>query len=138
MPSDLIGLWKRTDKDGENEKLLVLPLTAEKYLVSYPSNSQNAMFAKASKSKVDNLTLIQLEWIGTAEGIIPDGNLVFQFLRFKLSDKSRNLSLKLLNPKTVGKNFKSSEELKNSIIKHIDNSKLFRKTIHFRKTDRKK
>lgn len=47
IDSSVVGLWQRPKKDGQMEGLLVLPLGKQEYMVSFPSASKDAMFARA-------------------------------------------------------------------------------------------
>ena len=130
----LVGLWQRTNDKGEPEHLLILPLGTREYLVSFPSGTESSMFARACLCKVDTMNLVQIEWIGTAKGKVPDNVKVFQYAAYSINGDS--LSVRLLNPETAGMDVKTSEDLEKSILHNKDNPKLFREAMSFHKIAR--
>src|SRR5580658_2328884 len=80
IDKSVLGLWQRPIAEGKIEQLLVLPLDKNEYLVSYPLDAKEGMFARACLCRTDDKTLVQLKWFGTAEGKLPDDERVFQFL----------------------------------------------------------
>lgn len=130
----VVGLWERTGKDGQTERLLVLPLSKQEYLVSFPSSGKDAMFARACLCSTADKTLVQLEWIGTAQGKLPEGNRVFQFVTYSVTGD--RVTVRLLNSEVVKKDVVSTGELAKAIAANIDNPNLFREDMVFTKVQK--
>ncbi len=133
IDTDLIGKWERTAKGGEVESLLVLPLSKVEYLVVFPAGEKNEMFAKGCLWSNDSRTLIQLDWIGTAQPKLPENDRTFQYV--SSSVEGNTLTLRLLNPDVVSKDIVSSEALAQAIADNKDNPKLFREEMIFQKVN---
>lgn len=136
LPIDptVVGLWQRTDA-GQSETLLVLPLGKNEYMISYPAQSKDAMFARGCRCQAGRLDLVQLEWFGTAQGTIAENNKVFQFAAYTVTGSS--LSVKLLNPDVVKRDAASSEALVQSIADNAGKTNLFRDEMVFKKITNK-
>jgi hypothetical protein len=126
-----IGLWERTNDQGQRELLLVLPLNESEYLISYPLSAKNGMFAKAFLYRIAGKTLVQLRWIGTAKGSLPENNRVYQFAAYEIEDGE--LRIRLLNTSLVSKDTTSSAQLASSIEENRDSPDLFREPLVFKK-----
>jgi hypothetical protein len=131
IDKSVVGLWQRTNEQGQSENLVVLPLDAREYLVSYPANSKDGMFARACLCRVGDTTLMQLRWFGTAQGGTPDDNRVYQLAAFTVS--SDKLTARLVNAAVVGKDHASSDELAKAILAAKDDPKLFGEEMAFTK-----
>jgi len=129
----VVGLWERTKADGKTERLLVLPLSRHEYLVSFPANGNDAMFARACRCSGAGQTLIQLEWIGTAQGKLPEENRVFQFAAYSVAGDT--LRVRMLNSDVVKKDVKSAEALARAIAESKDSPDLFRDEMTFSKVN---
>lgn len=125
----VIGLWQRSNDQGQIEKLLVLPLDEREYLVSYPSNSEEAMFGRACFARVEDVTLVQIKWFGTAEGELPDDNRVFQFAAYSVAEDK--LTVRLLNTDVIKHGIATSKELVKAIVAAKDNPQRFREGMVF-------
>lgn len=125
----VLGLWERRMDDGRLERLLVLPLGQKEYLVSFPSNSEDAMFARGCLCEVAGRMIVQLEWFGTAKGKLPKEDRVFQFATYSFDAESMKVSM--LNSDIVGKDVKTSEDMKASIENAKDNPALFKDERNF-------
>ncbi len=127
----LVGAWERTTHANETECLLVLPLGKNEYLVSFPAGSKDAMFARACLCKAADLTLVQLTWFGTARGVLPDNNRVYQFAAYTVTGDT--LKGRLLNADVVDREAASSAALATAIEANKENVKLFREEWVFTK-----
>jgi hypothetical protein len=134
IDKSLLGLWQGTGDDGKIEQLLVLELDAREYLVSYPSASKDGMFARACLCRADNQTLVQIKWVGTANGNPPDDNRVFQYASYTVSGDK--MSVRFLNNEVVNKDAASSAELLKSIAANRDKPDLFRTAAVFTKVSK--
>lgn len=127
----VVGLWERTKEDGQTERLLVLPLSKQEYLVSFPSSAEDAMFARASLCSTAGKTLVQLEWIGTVQGGLPEDNRVFQFAAYSVAENT--LRVRMLNADVVKTDAGSSDALARAISENKNNPALFREEMAFEK-----
>lgn len=127
----VLGLWQRTKENGKIEQLLVLPIEKREYLVSYPAESDNAMFARACLAQAGGKTVVQLKWFGTAEGNVPDDNRVFQYVTYSVSDDK--LTFRLLNSEVVKKDVNSTDALAKAIAANTDKPQLFKEAVVFSK-----
>ena len=127
----LLGLWQHSKKDGKVEKLLILPLGEREYLVSWPANVKDALFARVCLTEPGDIPLAQLKWFGTAEGTPPDDERVYQFATYAVDDQQ--LTVRMLNADLVGRDAPSSEALKAAIIQNKAAADLFRESMVFRK-----
>lgn len=131
MDAAVVGLWQRTKEDGQIERLLVLPLNKLEYMISFPSGSQDAMFARAWLCRSGGMTFIQLEWIGTAHGNLPEDRRVFQLAAYSVIGDA--LTVRMLNTDVVNKDLKSSDELARAIADNKSNPQLLRDKMVFTK-----
>ncbi len=127
----VIGLWQRTNDNGQIENLLILPLDNKEYMVSFPAGSNNAMFARASLWSEKEMVLVQLNWFGTADGKIPNDKKTFQYASYKVNDVS--LTVSLLKPETISEKLTSTKKFVQNIEKNKNNPKLFRSKMVFKK-----
>jgi hypothetical protein len=127
----VIGLWQRTGDDGKTESLLVLPLGQRECLVSYPAGSTEAMFGRGCLWRRGDMTLVQLDWFGTAQAKLPDDNRTFQFVEYEIA--ADTLRVRLLNADIVSKDLKTSTELARAIESNKNNRDLFRDEMVFKK-----
>jgi hypothetical protein len=126
-----IGVWQRTSAYGNTETLLVLPLNRHEYLVSFPAGAKHAMFARATTWRGADMTLVQADWFGTAEGKVPDDKRTFQYAAYAIEGDS--ITVRLLNPEVVSKDIASTEALAQAIADNKNHPRLFREAMVFRK-----
>ncbi|MCX6993785.1 MAG: hypothetical protein NT011_11685 [Kiritimatiellaeota bacterium] len=131
IDSVAVGLWQRSKEDGQKESLLVLPLNKQEYMVSFPAGSKDAMFARACLCRTADMTLVQLEWIGAAQGGIPENNRVFQFATYSVAGDT--ITVRMLNADVVKKDVKSTAELAKAIADNKDKPDIFRDKMVFTK-----
>lgn len=131
---NLLGLWEQPKTGQQAQRLLVLPLNAREYLVSFPAGEDGAMFAKACLVNRAGLPLVQLEWIGTANGKLPDDSRVYQVATYLLNGS--NLTIRMLNTQIVDKKAASSADLVTDLTKHKDDPGLFPDPMVFIKQEK--
>ena len=131
IDSGVVGLWQRSKEDGQKESLLMLPLNKQEYMVSFPAGSKDAMFARACLCRIADKTLVQLEWIGNAQGKLLETNRVFQFAAYSVVGDT--ITVRMLNADVVKKDVKSTDELANAIADNKDKPDLFRDKMVFTK-----
>jgi hypothetical protein len=134
LDKNLLGLWQRTAEDGKEESLLVLPLGRKEHLIWFPANNKESGFARACLCRTAGRTLVQLEWIGTPQGKLPDDSRVFQYATYSVAGDT--LTVRLLNPEVVNKDAKSSAELASAIAQNTGRPDLFREPMVFRQLKR--
>ncbi|MBU0714054.1 MAG: hypothetical protein KJ964_01690 [Verrucomicrobia bacterium] len=131
IDSAVVGLWQRSKEDGQKERLLVLPLNKQEYMVSFPAGSKDAMFARACLCQAADMTLVQLEWIGTAPGRLPENNRVFQFATYSVVGDT--ITVRMLNADVVNKDVKSTAELAKAIADNKDKPDVLKDKMVFTK-----
>jgi len=131
IDSAVVGLWSRSKEDGQKESLLVLPLNQQEYMVALPAGSKDAMFARACLCRTADMTLVQLEWIGTAQGKLPESNRVFQFATYSVVGDT--MAVRMLNAGVVNKDVKSTAELARAIADNKDRPDIFRDKMVYTK-----
>ncbi|MDD5483247.1 MAG: hypothetical protein PHP98_06300 [Kiritimatiellae bacterium] len=119
----VVGLWQSTKADNQNERLLVLPLSRNEYLVSFPAGAKDPLFARACPCRAAGKKMVQLQWIGTGEGNPPQTNRVYQFVAYEAA--ADKLSVRLLNKEVVNQHAVSTAELAGDIEANKDNPELF-------------
>ncbi len=129
-----LGLWQRPTGNGQTEQLLVLPLDNHEYLVSYPSDTKHAMFARACLCRAGDRTLVQLKWFGTAEAGLPDDNRLYQFAGYAIAGD--RITIRMLNTDVVKTDAASTEVLARSIAANRDQPNLFKEAMVFTKVSK--
>ncbi len=123
------GVWQRPGADGKSERLLVLPLGSREYLVSFPAGTEGAMFARGCLWRDGNIVLVQLDWIGTAQGKLPEDERTYQYAAYALDGGT--LRIRLLDPAVVPRDAATAEDLRRAIAENMDNPRLFRDEMVF-------
>jgi hypothetical protein len=131
LDNALVGRWQKTGSADGTDQLLVLPLGKREFLVVFPAGSKDAMFARGSLWRQADLTLMQLDWFGTAQGKLPTDSRTYQYAAFDIAGDT--LRVRLLNPDTVDKAAASTEALQQAILASQANPKLYRDAMTFRK-----
>ena len=129
LDAALVGAWQRTREDGQVERLLVLPLGPREYLVAYPAGAPEAMYARACRWTGPDLSLLQIEWVGTARGGVPDDPKVYQYASCRVEEGA--LRVRLLNNDVVSGAVTSAAELVHSVAAHRADENLFRPEMVF-------
>jgi len=129
----VLGLWENTAANGQNERLLILPLSAREYLVSFPAGGPDSMFARACLYRRAGQTLVQLEWIGTAQGKLAEDDRKFQFAEYSITNQM--LRIRLLNPEAVSKEASSAEALAKALSENTGATNLYRDALTYRKVN---
>lgn len=136
LPIDraVIGLWQSQKESGQAEELLVLPLDAHEYLLSFPAGAKGAMFARVCLWQGAGLTLAQLNWIGTAQAKLPENNRTYQYASFKAEGDT--LRVRMLNSEVVKKEIASANALEKAIKDNKENPDLFQEEMVFKRAAR--
>lgn len=127
----LVGVWGRELANGGEERLLILPMSEKEYLISFPMNSKDRMFARGSVWERDDLRLVQLEWFGSAKAKLPGQDPRFQYFGYRRS--GGRLEILHVNADVVGRKPSSGEALAKAILAKKSDPKFFRKPMVFDK-----
>lgn len=130
----LVGLWQSTKPGEPADKLLILPLNPREYLVSYPAGKDDAMFGRGCLWRGAGLTLVQLDWFGTARAALPEDRRTFQFAAYTVA--GGQLSVRLLNADLVKNDVQTPDELAKAIAAHKNDAALFREALLFKQIKR--
>lgn len=125
----LVGMWERTKEDNKQEQLLVLPLGPREYLISFPAGNPDGAFAKVCLVKCADKLFAQVEWIGSAQGKLPDDGRVYLYATYTL--RRDELRVNLLNSSLINRDIKTSAELAKAIEDNRDDAELFREPLVF-------
>lgn len=126
-----LGKWQTVAADGAVQELLVLPLGAKAYLISYPSNAKDALFFRAFVAQAGAVPIMQFQLLGAATGELPDGPRVYHFGSFRL-DGPQGV-LRLLNPEVVSRDVTTTEALAEAIASQRENPALFAEPTTFQR-----
>jgi len=131
----LVGLWERATGTHETEQVLVLPLNKREYMIAFPLGKEHGMFAKACITAGAGTSLVQLEWIGTVEGKLPEDDRIYQVAAYSVNGDE--LSVRMLNTSVVSKTVKTSDELAKAIEDNKNRPGLFGDPMVFQKAKKK-
>ncbi|MCF7790547.1 MAG: hypothetical protein K9L78_02810 [Victivallales bacterium] len=131
IDKSVIGLWQRTKSSGQTEQLLILPLSGQEYMVSFPAGTKNAIFARACLWRGSGMVLVQLDWFGTARGKLTEDTRTFQYAAYAVDKDS--ITVRLLNPQVIPKDVSSAKALAKAIADNKENPNLFRDAMVFQK-----
>lgn len=130
----VLGLWEQIPEKNEtaspDDRMLVLKYTDTEYLIHYPTG-KNGMFFRGYPVKVDGVTGIQIQLIGTNDNNADNKDRKYQVVSYRLS--TDGLEIRTLNPELVDKNLKDSSKLREAFIKNKDSKNLFREPGKFKK-----
>ena len=126
-----LGVWETRPDAGAPDRLLLLPLGPREYLLSYPAGNPDAMFARVCRTGAGENDPMQITWIGTAKGQVPDDGRIYQYASAALKDGV--LTVRLINGEAVGREAKTADELSAAIAAAKDKPELYREAMVFRK-----
>ncbi len=129
----VVGAWERTSEGGSVERLLILPISEQEYLVVFPEGASNALYARGHLWRHKDITLVQLDWFGTSRVDLPQDDRTFQYVSFSVD--ADTLTCRLLNPEVVDKDIRSSAALVEAIMENNDHPELYRPSMVFQKVD---
>lgn len=134
MNTDLVGLWEHRDQRDRRNRMLVLPLDPMQHLVVFTHEDQTPLYGRAMKWQQEDFALIQIAWIGTGEGVVPDqADATFQYVKYVVEDDV--LRARLLHTDLVPQDIESAEDLIQLIEKHRKDPALFRNEIIYHRID---
>ncbi len=133
MDAALVGRWEHLDRRGRRNRLLVLPMDAKAYLVVLTHEDEASLYARATKWEQGKRSLVQLDWIGTGEGVVPDDDATFQYVKYEVEGDA--LRFRLLSTAVVPDDVVSVDALIQLMEEHKDNPALFRRESVYRRVD---
>ena len=129
----VIGLWEEApegDKPPDpDERMLILKYSDTEYLVHYPTRKDEGYY-RAYPIKVDGISCVQIQLIGTANGDIKDDRK-YQVATYSVSNDE--LEIRTLNTDLVDKDLPDTASIKQAFLKNKDNKNLFRNPGKFRR-----
>ena len=131
---ELPGIWSGQDPENPGRRLRILPLGATEYLVEFPADTADAMFARASVVRLAGMEIAQLRWFGTSRGELPEDGRVYQFARVERTGD--RLTLRFLSSDVVPRDIATPAALKAAIEAAADRADLFREGQVFRRLSR--
>ena len=126
-----LGVWETSPEVGAPDRLLLLPLGPREYLLSYPAGNPDAMFARVCRTGPGENDLMQITWVGTAKGKVPEDGRVHQYAAATLKDGA--LTVRLINGEAVGREANNAGELSTAFAAAKDKPELYREAMVFRK-----
>lgn len=111
--------------------MLVLPFNDREYFLSWPEEAPTELYAKAHLFDFSGKTLVQLNWFGNSDGVVPDDDVVYQVAAYSITDDV--LEIQMLNPDVVGNNHKSSADLAKAIEVNNGSPALFNNKMVFKR-----
>jgi len=125
--SALVGAWARTHNPAE--RLVVLPVGSREWMVCFPAESRDAMFARAWPVRAADMNLVQLQWLGTARGQLPEDGKAYQLAEFTI--EADILSVRMVNG--VGSASTTSKELAGQLEAGKNRPDFFREALVFQR-----
>jgi hypothetical protein len=130
----IIGLWEEVpegDKPPDPAgRMLILKYSDTEYLVHYPIRKDDGYY-RAYPVKIDGISCVQIQLIGTADGDVKKGERKFQVATYTVSNGE--LEIKTLNTDLVDKDLGDTASIKQAFLKNKDNKDLFSNPGKFRK-----
>ena len=126
-----VGLWEMSKPNGKTERLLVLPFNDREYFISWPEDAPTELYARAHLFRFSGMVLVQLQWFGNSDGVVPDDERNYQIATYAMTGDA--LEIRMLNPDVIGKDFGSSADLARAIEANINNTDLFQEIMTYRK-----
>ncbi len=123
----VLGLWELQpddgDDDAERERMLVLPLSANEYLVNYPTG-EDGLYFRAYPIKVGGVSCIQLKLLGTQAGALPgDDDALYDVVTYALT--GGGLEVKTLNQNVISTEIETTDSLVKAFAGATESPELF-------------
>ncbi|AKJ65011.1 hypothetical protein [Kiritimatiella glycovorans] len=125
----LTGAWESVKAGGDVDRLTVLPLNEKTYLVVFDPSGSDAIYARAHHVEPAGVELVQLRWLGAADGSMPEGGRVYQYAAYELVEGK--LQVRLLSKDAVPTDVDSARKLRAAIASHRNGAELFRDPMVF-------
>lgn len=133
VDSAVTGTWQLVPEEGKAEepdgRIVVLPFSATEYVVICSPGEKDQMIFRAYPVRIDDLQLIQLEWLNDS----PELKNRYHVCRYILDGGM--LTVKTLNDKIVGSGITDSKALRETLLANRDNPDLFQNPQRYRKIE---
>ena len=129
VDAKLLGRWEQADAKSA-KRMLVLQHSANEYLVHYPQD-EDGMYFRAYAVELEGRNFIQIQLIGTADE--PATAKERRYHLFEAKREGDSLGLRALNADLLGKDFKTTAELRKAFAAHKDDPNLFDETTTFKR-----
>lgn len=133
--TELLGVWDlipdEEKPDQEKLEALILKFSDTEYVIQYPRRDKETLFFRAYLIKIEDMTCLQTQLIGSEAGPADAKDRKYDVLSFGIDGGI--LKIAMLNTEIVNKAEKSSEKLREALISNRDNPKLFINETRFRK-----
>lgn len=130
----VVGLWEEVpegDKPSDpDDRMLILKYSETEYLVHYPIRKDDGYY-RVYPVKVDDISCVQIQLIGTADGDVKKGERKYQVATYTVS--GNELEIKTLNTDLVNKYLKDTASIREAFLKNKDNKDLFTNPGRFRR-----
>lgn len=131
LPIDhaLIGVWESTEENAE--RMVVLPLSGQEYIVQYPVSEKNGLLFKAFRIQAAGRDLVQVQWLGGVNGSLETNTPAYQVLDYKLDGDT--LTLRVLRSSVFTNKFQATEAFAAAVEAARDRADLFEDPGVFRR-----
>lgn len=129
VDAKLLGCWAEADAKGA-KRMLVLQHSANEYLVHYPQD-EDGMYFRAYAVELEGRNFIQIQLIGTADQ--PATGKERRYHLFEAKREGESLGLRALNTDLLGKDLKTTAELRKAFAAHKEDPNLFGETTTFKR-----
>jgi hypothetical protein len=126
----VLGLWEIKPENGPADRMLVLKFSATEYVVHYPMK-QDAMYFRAYPVKVDDGTLVQIQFLGTGRQAAAESERRYHVVKYRRDGDV--LEVRTVNPEVLGKNLRTSRELQEAIKQKAGDANLFEAPQRFQR-----
>ena len=133
LDKEVFGWWEIvSDNEAEaKERMLVLPFSKAEYLIHYLTGEKETFYFRGYPVKIGDVAFVQLQVIGTMEGLPEKDSAPFYAVSYQLSDDG--LTVRTLNLDLVEEEVKGSEALRKAFLEHKDDPDLFRDPGRFKR-----
>jgi len=130
----VLGLWEATGPDGTapeaRDRIMILQFSDTEYLIHYIATA-DARYYRGYPVQVGGLTCVQLQVIGTPEGMPGSGTKPFVPVSYGIADGQ--LEVRVPNTDLIDVNLHGSAALRQAFLAHKDDPRLFRDPVRFRR-----
>ncbi len=134
----VLGMWEiASDEEGDDvskEGMLILKFSDTEYMIHYIAD-RDGFYYRGYPVNIGGVACVQLEVIGTTDGIVDNDMKSFYVASYQLTDG--DMVIKLLNTDLVDKDLAGCDALRKAFLKHKDNPELFHDPGHFRRPQEK-
>lgn len=135
----LPGLWEAVPKPGsssESDRMMLLRYSDTEYFIHHPCND-GGMYFRAYPVNVGGVSCMQIKLIGTKGGSL-SSEIAKTYYVASFTLTNGIMEIRLLNPKVVSTDLKTSEKLRQAIRENRNHQELFEDPIRFRRCKREK